>query len=406
MAEAKSKRETAEQREFREYCRRWIAEHRPEPPTFRMPIAPIEVSTEEQRRYLCAWQKQVYEAGLIACDYPKECGGGGHTGFQSIATQELGRRGVPFLINVIGLSMAAPTILNHGTDEQKSLYLPPLFSADEIWCQGFSEPNAGSDLANVQATCVRDGDNWIVNGHKVWTSLAHFARWMIMICRHSNEHKYQGLTYFIVPVADTPGVTVRPLIKMTGETGFNEVLFEDVVVPDRLRLDDVGKGWTVAMTTLTYERGAAEGAGSGGGGFPIDTQVRQLIGLAKRTMRNGAAAWDDALVRDRITQLAVRVEGLRQNARRMRVESLTDHPMRIPMQGKVLVTELAQDIAAMGMEIAGAAASRYLGDPKAPDGGLWPHAYMNSYGMTIAAGSNEIQRNILGERVLGLPKSK
>jgi alkylation response protein AidB-like acyl-CoA dehydrogenase len=399
------RRDSSEQAEFRDYCRRWIAENRPPAPSFRFPLNPIEVSSEEQRRYLCAWQKRCYDAGLIGCDYPQAYGGGGHKGFQTVASQELGRAGVPFMVNVIGLSMAAPTILNHGSDEQKRRFLPPLFAADEIWCQGFSEPGAGSDLANVQATAVRQGDNWIVNGHKVWTSLAHFASWMIMICRHSSAHKYDGLTYFIVPVKDAKGVTVRPLIKITGETGFNEVLFEDVVVPDKLRVDEVGKGWTVAMTTLLYERGAAEGAGSGGGGS-FEGEVTKLVTLARRTRRNGKTAWDDALVRDKVMNIVIRAEGLRQTARRMRVESLTDHPMRLPLQAKVLMTELMQDIGALGLEIAGAGGTRYLGDPGAPDGGHWPHVYMNSYGMTIAAGSNEIQRNILGERVLGLPKSK
>ena len=198
---------------------------------------------------------------------------------------------------------------------------------------------------------------------------------------------------------------MRPLVKITGETGFNEVLFEDVVIPDSLRLDEVGKGWTVAMTTLTYERGAAEGAGSGGG-TSVEEYVNELIALAKRTKRGAATAWDDAVVRDKVAQIAIRAEGLRQNARRMRIEALIDHPMRIPLQSKVLITELIQDLSALGVEIAGPHASRYLGDPGATDGGHWPHSYMNSYGMTIAAGSNEIQRNILGERVLGLPKSK
>ncbi len=399
------RRDTPEQAEFREYCRRWLAENRPAPPSFRLPLMPIETATEEQRRYLCAWQKKCHQAGLIGADYPKEYGGGGHKGFQTIASQEVGHAGVPFMINVIGLSMAAPTILNHGTEEQKRRFLPPLFSADEIWCQGFSEPNAGSDLANAQASAVRQGDNWVINGHKVWTSLAHFASWMIMVCRHSTAHKYDGLTYFIVPIGDTKGVTVRPLIKITGETGFNEVLFEDVIVPDTLRVDAVGKGWTVAMTTLLYERGAAEGAGSGGGAS-FEDELKALVALAKRTRRNGATAWDDAVVRDKIVQLLVRAEGLRQTARRMRVEGLGDHPMRLPLQAKVLMTELIQDVGALGVEIAGAGATRYLGDPNAPDGGHWPHTYMNSYGMTIAAGSNEIQRNILGERVLGLAKSK
>jgi len=396
---------TPEQEEFRQHCRRWLTENKPAPPPFRPPIAAIEIGTEEQRQWFAAWQKKVYQAGLIGCDYPKEYGGGGHKGFQQIATQEMGRAGVPFMMNVIGLSMAAPTILVHGTEEQKRRYLPPLFSAEEVWCQGFSEPNAGSDLANAQSSAVRDGDTWIINGHKVWTSLAHFAKWMIMLCRTSTADKYNGLTYFLVPIADTKGVTVRPLIKITGETGFNEVLFEDVLVPDSMRVDKVGNGWTVAMTTLLYERGAAEGAGSGGGPS-LEEQIRQLVALAKRMKRGGRPAWDDALVRDRVMQLAIRAEGLRQNARRMRVETLTDQPMRLPLQSKALVSELLQDIAAVAMEIEGPHASLYLGDGGAPDAGHWPHAHLNSYGFTIAAGSNEIQRNILGERVLGLAKSK
>ena len=394
-----------EQVEFREYCRGWLAENRPDPPSFRLPLSPIEVMTEEQMRYLRAWQKRCYDAGLIGCDYPKEYGGGGHRGFQQIASQEIGRAGVPYMVNVIGLSMAAPTILNHGTEEQKRRYLPPLLAADEIWCQGFSEPNAGSDLANVQASAVRDGDNWIINGHKVWTSLAHFASWMIMLCRTSNEHKYQGLTYFIVPIASATGVTVRPLIKMTGETGFNEVLFEDVVVPDTLRVDEVGKGWTVAMTTLLYERGGAEGAGSAGG-VSLDDRLQSLIALARRMQRGGRPAWEDPLVRDRLMQLGIRIEGMRHMFRLARVEALTEHPMRIPLQAKVLVSELMQDMAAAALDIEGPHAGLYVGDPHAPDGGQWPLAFLNSYGFTIAAGSNEIQRNILGERVLGLAKSK
>jgi alkylation response protein AidB-like acyl-CoA dehydrogenase len=399
------RRDTPEQAEFRTYCRRWLDENRPAAPTFRLPEYAIEVMTEEQRQYLAAWQRKAYAAGLVACDYPTAYGGGGHTGWQRIANQEMSVAGVPYLLNVIGLSMAAPTILHHGSEEQKTRYLPPLFAADEIWCQGFSEPNAGSDLASVQTSAVRDGDHWIINGHKVWTSLAHFASWMILLARHSSADKYGGLTYFICPIAGAKGVTVRPLIKITGQTGFNEVLFEDVVVPDALRVDAAGKGWTVAMTTLTHERGAAEGAGSGGGAS-IEDRVEALIALAKRMRRNGRPAWDDPVIRDRITQLAVRVEGFRQTFRRARVAPLTDHPMRIPLSSKLLLSELTQDLAAAALEVEGAYASLYLADQRAPDAAEWPLAYMNSYGVTIAAGTSEVQRNILGERVLGLAKTK
>jgi len=395
---------TPEQVEFQEYARNWLAENAPPPPPVRLPITAIEVMTVEQRDYLQAWQKKCYEAGLVGCDIPREYGGGGREGCQRIANQEMSRAGVPFLINVIGLSMAVPTILVHGTEEQKKKFIPGALSGEEIWCQGFSEPGAGSDMANQQTFAEKHGDQWIVNGHKVWTSLGHFARWMILIARTSREHKYDGLSYFLCPIEGHEGVTVRPLVKMTGETGFNEVLFQDVVVDDSLRLDDVGKGWTVAMTTLTYERGASEGAGSGGG--EKVHPIQHLIQLAKTTKRARGRAADDPVIRDRIVQQAIVSEAMRQNQRRARVPGLCEHPMRLPLQGKVTVTEFIQDNARLGVDIAGAASTLYKLDPNAPDAGHWPLAYMNSYGNTIAAGTNEIQRNILGERVLGLAKSK
>jgi alkylation response protein AidB-like acyl-CoA dehydrogenase len=399
------RKDTPEQAEFRAYARQWLAKNHPGKPPMRLPQSPIEVMTEEQRVWLCAWQKNAYEAGLIGCDYPKEYGGGGHRGFQRIASAELARANVPYFINVIGLGMAAPTILHHGTEEQKRRFLPPLLSGDEIWCQGFSEPGSGSDLAGAQTFAERKGDQWVINGHKVWTSLAHFASWMIILVRTSRHDKYEGLSYFIVPIQGAEGVTVRPLIKMTGETGFNEVLFEDLHVPDSLRLDEVGKGWQVAMTTLLHERGAAETPGGGSGEGPGE-RLAALIQLAKTTRRNGKTAWDDAVLRDRILRLAVRIEALGQANRRSRVEALTDHPMRIPLQSKLLITEIAQEMAATALEVEGMGSTLYLKDENAPDGGRWPLAYMNSYGMTIAAGTSEIQRNILGERVLGMAKSK
>jgi alkylation response protein AidB-like acyl-CoA dehydrogenase len=393
-----------DQREFREYARRWLTENAPPSPSERLPITPIEVMTIGQRDYLQAWQRKCYDAGLVGADYPKECGGHGNSGFQRIANQEMNRAGVPFLINIVGLSMAAPTILQHGTEEQKRKFIPGCLSGDEIWCQGFSEPGAGSDLANQRTSAVRDGDEWIVNGHKVWTSLGHFAKWMILITRTSKDDKYNGLTYFLCPIKDYPGVVVRPLVKITGESGFNEVFFEGVRIPDAYRLDDVGKGWAVAMTTLLSERGASEGAGSGGGGQ--ESAIQDLIALARSTWRNGVLAADESITRDAIMQRAIVAEGMRQNARRARVPALCDHPMRLPLQQKLSRSEFHQDNARLGVEIAGAHSTLYKRDPRAPDAGHWPLAYLNSYGSTIAAGTNEIQRNILGERVLGLPKSK
>jgi alkylation response protein AidB-like acyl-CoA dehydrogenase len=409
------KKDTPEQAEFRAYCQKWLADNHPGRPDVKLPQGALELSDPEALKYLQAWQKSAYDAGLIGCDYPTEVGGGGKTGCQAIANQEMQTAKTPYLPNIIGMGMAAPTILFHAQDEVKAELLPKLLSGEEIWCQGFSEPGAGSDLANQQTFAERDDDNWVINGHKVWTSLAHFASWMILLCRTDKNDKYNGLSYFVVPIESAlgNGVTVRPLIKMTGETGFNEVLFEDFKVEDRYRLDDVGAGWKVAMTTLLHERGAGELVTPSSGGMSVEEDdsvstgsVASLINLAKNQPRNGKTAADDPLIRDEIMKLMIRQESMRQNGRRTAVPSLTDHPMRIPLQGKLVGTELGQDNAELAYQIEGIASSLNVTDENAPAGGQFPLAYMNSFGITIAAGANEVQRNILGERVLGLPKSK
>jgi alkylation response protein AidB-like acyl-CoA dehydrogenase len=318
----------------------------------------------------------------------------------------------PFLPNVIGLGMAAPTVFYHGQEALKQRLLPKLFSGEDIWCQGFSEPGAGSDLASVQTFAERKGDKWVINGHKVWTSLAHFAEWMILLLRTDKSHKYDGLSYFVVPIRAALGksVTVRPLIKITGETGFNEVIFDNLEVEDSFRLDELGKGWQVAMTTLLHERGAGELQTPRSGGLRSSTTHSitsgALIELARNTRRDGHPAAADPVLRDRIMQQAIREAGLAENQRRARVPALLDHPMRLQLQNKLLASEIAQDTARLALDVMGASASLYLEDEHAPAGGQWSLAYMNSYGMTIAAGTSEIQRNILGERVLGMPKSK
>ncbi len=411
MAE-NAREDSAEQAQFRAHCRNWLQDNRPGDPPVRLPLTPLEIMTEPQLEYLQAWQKAAYDAGLVGCDYPEAVGGGGRKDCQRIANEEMIRARTPFFPNVIGLGMAAPTVFFHGTEKLKQKLLPRLFSGEDIWCQGFSEPGAGSDLASVQTFAEKKGDKWVINGHKVWTSLAHFAEWMILLLRTDKSHKYDGLSYFVVPIRSAlgKGVTVRPLIKMTGETGFNEVIFEDLEVDDSFRLDEPGKGWQVAMTTLAHERGAGELVTPRAGGLKSSsthsTNTANLIELARNTQRNGKAAADDPLLRDRMMQLAIREKGLAENQRRARVPALLDHPARLPLQNKLLSSELTQDIASLAVEIEGAAASLYLGDANAPVGGQWPLAYMNSYGMTIAAGTSEVQRNILGERVLGMSKSK
>ncbi len=413
MSEAQ--KDTQDQAEFRSQCQEWLEKNHPGRPDVKIPQGALELSDPKALGWLQKWQKSAYDAGLIGCDYPVEVGGGGKTDCQAIANQEMQRAKTPYLPNIIGMGMAAPTIFFHARDDVKAELLPGLLSGEEIWCQGFSEPGAGSDLANQQTFAERDGDNWVINGHKVWTSLAHFASWMILLCRTDKADKYNGLSYFVVPIKSAlgNGVTVRPLIKMTGETGFNEVLFENLVVPDRYRLDEVGAGWKVAMTTLSHERGAGPLVTPSSGGMTVEQgegvstgSVASLIELAKRQQRDGKPAADDAVIRDELMKLAIRQEAMRQNSRRAAVPALVDHPARIPLQGKLVATEFNQDLSELSYQIEGAASSLGVTDPQAAAGGQWQLAYMNSFGVTIAAGANEVQRNILGERVLGMPKSK
>ena len=414
MSQAGAK-DTPEQAEFRQHCKNWLKDNLPPEPSVRLPQSALEIMTKEQLSYLCAWQKAAYDAGLVGCDYPKSHGGGGKTDCQRIANQEMQSVATPFFPNVIGLGMAAPTIFHHAREEVKEELLPKLLSGEEIWCQGFSEPGAGSDLASVQTFAEKKGDKWIINGHKVWTSLAHFASHMILLLRTDKSDKYKGLSYFVVPIKSKlgNGVTVRPLIKITGETGFNEVIFENLEVDDKYRLDAIGNGWQVAMTTLLHERGAGSlvTPASGGKGRSEENDESTagaygLIELAKKCSFNGKTSAENEVLRDQIMKLIIRQEGFRQAARRARVGALIDHPMRIPLQGKLVITELMQDVANCALSIEGASSSLYLADKNAPDGGQWPLAYMNSFGGTIAAGTSEVQRNILGERVLGMPKSK
>lgn len=405
-------KDSPQQAEFRAYCRDWLADNVPPPATVRLPLTALEIMTREQLDYLQAWQRAAYAAGLVGCDYPKAYGGGGRDNCQRVANEEMQRANTPFFPNIIGLGMAAPTLYHHAREDLKEELLPALLSGEEIWCQGFSEPGAGSDLASVQTFAEPRGDKWIINGHKVWTSLAHFASWMILLLRTDKSTKHGGLSYFVVPIKSMlgKGVTVRPLIKMTGETGFNEVIFDDLEVDDRFRLDELGKGWDVAMTTLLHERGAGPlvtpMSGSRSADDPSTRGVSGLIRLAENSFIDGSPVADDPVWRDRIMQLAIRDEGFRQLQRRGQVAALQDHPMRIALQWKLLVSELQQDIAECALDLEGMAGSLYLRDPNAPAGAHWPLAYMNSFGGTIAAGTSEVQRNILGERVLGLAKTK
>jgi alkylation response protein AidB-like acyl-CoA dehydrogenase len=386
--------------------RAWLTANAPGDPGFLLPQSMLAVATREQFDFLRAWQRRVYDAGYVGAEWPREYGGHGRApGTQRIIDQEMARAGVPFMVNAIGLSWAGPTILRFGTEAQKRRFIQPLLRGDEIWCQGFSEPEAGSDLASLRTRARRDGDDYVIDGHKVWTTLAHFADYMILLARTDPEaQKHAGISYFLAPIK-VPGITVQPLIKMTGEGGFNQVLFSAVRIPRDALLGHEGQGWEIAVTTLSFERGASEGsAGSSAG---VVDAIGSVIAMARSLQRDGRPVLDDPVVRDRLAALAIEERAIHWSVPRSRIAGLTqDRPLALPLMRKLVSSEFNQRLADFACGLQGYAGTLWLEDPAAIDNAEWQRAFLNSFGVTIGGGTSEILRNILGERVLGLPKSR
>ena len=399
--------ESRELSEFRREVRAWITDNKPPEPDFVLPQSFLEVETRQQMEYLREWQHKLYDAGYLGFWAPQEYGGQGVAALrEGIVSQEMSRARAPFMVNLIALQWAGPTILKYGTEQQKKKLIKPLLSAEEVWCQGFSEPGAGSDLASLATRAERDGTDWVVTGHKVWTTLAHFAQRMILLARTQPEgNKYAGLSYFVFPMAGE-GITIEPLVKMTGEGGFNQVIFDHARAPGDALLGREGEGWKIAMTTLKFERGAAD-TSNRDRAAQYTSLLKRLVERAKTTMRNGRPATDDPVLRDRLAQLWTKAEAIQLAVRRARVPGLcSDYPMALPMMHKLEYSEFNQRLYALACDLLGPQSQLWMDDVDAPDAGEWPRGYMNSYGFTVGGGTSEIQRNILGERVLGLPKSR
>ncbi len=390
----------------REEVRAWLAESPPEAPPVSLPQSMLSVTSDEQFRYLRDWQARAYDAGFVGAEWPTEYGGGGRVaGTQRAIDQELAQANVPFLINAVGLSWAGPMILEYGTEAQRQRYIKRALRADDIWCQGFSEPGAGSDLASLQTRAVREGDAYVVNGHKVWTTLGRFADQMILLARTDPDAvKHAGISYFLSPMK-VPGVEVRPLLKLTGEGGFNQIIFDDARFPADTLLGREGQGWELAVATLSFERGASEG--SGGGALGSGGRLAAVIELARKVERDGRPALEDGWVRDQLARFAIEEQANRYSARRRQLPGLcSDRPAALPLLAKLCGTEYAQRLADFACELQGYAGTLYAGDPAALDEGSWQKRYLNSFSGTIAGGTSEIVRNIVGEKVLGLPKTR
>jgi alkylation response protein AidB-like acyl-CoA dehydrogenase len=390
---------------FRTQARRWLDEHAPPEPTFKLPDSFLEVSSSEQFEHLRAWQRAVYDAGYLGMSWPSEFGGGGRPQiYQDIVNDEMAAGNRPCMLNIVGLMWAGPVILKFGTLEQKQRFLRPLLRADEIWCQGFSEPENGSDLANVQTTAVRDGDDYIINGTKIWTSLGTQAHHMILLARTDPEagSKYRGLTFFLAPV-DGADVEKRPIRKMTGEYGFNETRFHDARVPAGCMLGEEGQGWAIAMATLAFER-YAEG-GQAGGLDMVQLRVEELVEMARACRRDGRPAIEDPVVRDELVRLSIEQRALDLNDARREIAGLCrERPDAIGLMRKLVTSEFRRRMSRFAVSLQGEAAKLYIGDPAAVEDGDWQRHYMNAYSVTIGGGTSQIQMNILGERVLGLDK--
>jgi alkylation response protein AidB-like acyl-CoA dehydrogenase len=362
-----------------------------------------EKPIEESFPYLRAWQRKLHEGRWAAVSWPKEYGGRGATlPQQAIFWEEMARVEAPPMANSLGLGLIGPTIIAHGTEAQKKRFIPKILSAEEIWCQGFSEPNAGSDLASLQTEARLDGDHYVVNGQKVWTSYGWVGNWCELVVRTDpTAPKHKGLSVLLIDMS-SPGVEVRPLRQMTGESEFNEMFFRDVRVPVENLLGQVNDGWNVAVSTLMYERGSY-----GARLHPLFRRnITRLIELSRTFQKNGHAASQDPLTRQKLAQCYAEVEIMRLNQLRAfsRITA-TGAPGPEGSIQKIFWSELNQRLQQVAQEIFGPYGQLLAEDRYSVDKGIWSYGYLRTRGNTIEAGTSEVQRSIIGHFVLGLPKS-
>lgn len=392
-------RYTPEDVEFRKHVRKWLEENLPKD----------KIDTFEERR---AWHKKMYDAGFIGMGWPKEFGGRAARPMeQAIVGEELARFNAPAGVNGLGISIVGPTLIHHGTDEQQQEHLKKILSGDEIWCQLYSEPNAGSDLASLQCRADIDGDEFVVSGQKIWTSGAHNAEWGLLLARTDRRApKHAGISCIMVDMS-ADGVEVRPLKQISGSSEFSEVFFQDVRVPADNLIGELNTGWRIAQTTLSYERGGNTLSRVS----RLQVAFDRLIEVARELRVDGTRAIDDPVTRQKLGEIYADVEVLRYAS--LRLLSKLEKGERPGPEASVSklhyseldkkVQETIQDILGpYGQEISGAPAEIAFSDPDSPygDGETWAYQYAWSRAGTIYAGSSQIQKNIIGERVLGLPK--
>ncbi len=390
---------TPEQKAFRLRVRAWLESNLPQ--GWGTEAFPAFGNYVEQVEFMRAWQARLHHAGWCALAWPKEYGGGGATVVEQIIyNEEMARAQAPELINKVGVNNVGPTLINYGTEEQKHRFLPGILSADEIWCQLFSEPGAGSDLASLRTRAIREGDGYLLSGQKVWTSYAEFSRWAICLARTDPEApKHKGITYMIVDM-QAPGITLRPLRQLTGDSEFNETFLDNVFVPREFVIGRENEGWQIAMNTLAHERGT---------GYLFKEQVKQkiaverLIGILRQNAAAGHAvhlALQDEVVRAWIHVEIMRLLNFDTMARLLRGKE----PGPESSLKKEFWSRLTQHLHETALAVEGPYAQLMPGDARAIDQGSFQQSFLYSRSQTISGGTSEVQKNIIATRMLGLPR--
>ena len=383
---------------FRKEVRTWLKHNLPKKDKA---ISDLPPHNPERIKRGKEWQRKLYDAGYVAMSWPKEYGGqSADVMRQTIVNEEMVLARAPGLVGASGLTMLGPTLIQYGTEEQKRRYLPKILTAEEIWCQGYSEPGAGSDLASLRTRAELVGDEFIVNGQKVWTSNAQFSDWMFCLVRTDPDApKHRGISYILIDM-QTSGITVRPLVQMTGDAGFNEVFFEDVRVPRTNLVGELNQGWMVANATLFHERNTL------GSTTRTQLMMQNLIRLARSHQRYGKPAAEDPVIRQKLADLLTRVEAMKYHSYRQLTDAIKGRsPGIAAMVNKLVGTELNHDICALALEILNSYAPLNRGSAHVIDHGTWPYEFMFTLGLMIGGGTSQIQKNIISERGLGMPKS-
>ena len=391
----------AEQRAFRDTVRSFLAENLPAD----WESLAHGPGSESQSAFSKTFCGALAKAGLLVPHWPKRWGGRDADAWTSfILAEEMWMAGEPRGGQYMNVNWIGPTLMRFGTEAQQDRYIPPIARGETIWCQGFSEPDHGSDLGAVQTRAVRDGDDYVVNGSKIWTTLGNYADHMILLARTNTntERKYDGLSFFLSPMK-IDGVKAHPIRKVTGEYGFNQTFFTDARIPASCLMGEEGGGWMVAMKTLEYERGVTAGQASGYWGVTI--QVDDMIEALSKLEHDGEPLLSDPVVRDDLVGFIMEAKAISLTGRRSGIPALTsDYPMGLALSVKYRGTEYERRMKQYTASKQGAQSALYVGDADAVSGGFWQRAYFSNFGATIGGGTTQVQANIVAEHVLGLPK--